>query len=706
MLSEYLDPQLIEAIYHAYAFGAVAHEGQLRLSGEPYIYHPLAVARILAEMHLDYRSIIAALLHDVIEDTGITKEKIIAEFGSEVAELVDGVSKLTQIKFESRAEAQAENFRKMLMAMTRDIRVILIKLADRLHNMRTLGAMPPEKRRIIARETLEIFAPIAHRLGINDIRLELEDLGFAALYPFRYRVLLERTRKARRDRNEIKEKIENALRRCLVEENLAGQVIGREKHIYSIYQKMRNKKVSFSDVRDLYAFRVIVGQIDTCYRVLGLIHNLYKPVPGRFKDYIAMPKANGYQSLHTIVVGPYGVHLEIQIRTEDMAKVADVGIAAHWVYKSGEVAATCAEKKVREWLRGLLEIQKSSGTSIEFIENMKIDLFPDEVYVFTPRGHIMELPRGATPVDFAYAVHTDIGNHCVSVKIDHQFMPLRTVLKNGQLVEIIVSSLAKPNPNWLNFVVTAKARANIRHYLKNLKTEEAIILGQRMLEKDLNDLSINLAAIPNLVISQLLKELSLNNENSLMEAIGLGNHPSILVAKRLAHGLIRNQELTTDQEIAAADKEKINSLPLVIKGTEGMVVTYGKCCRPIPGDSIMGFISAGRGIVVHTSTCKAVANYRNRPERWIDVAWENAIIQPFAVEIKVMVINRRGVLATIAKTIAEFDCNIENINMEDGDGQSSSLFFTLAVRDRHHLARIINRVRRLPDILRIIRIRR
>ncbi|CAK0778123.1 bifunctional (p)ppGpp synthase/hydrolase SpoT [Gammaproteobacteria bacterium] len=698
LLNEYLESVQVKEVYRAYLFGAEAHEGQWRRSGEPYIYHPLAVARILAGMRLDYRSITAALLHDVIEDTGITKEHLTEEFGHEVAELVDGVSKLTQIKSESRAEAQAENFRKMIMAMARDVRVILIKLADRLHNMRTLEAMPPEKRRIIARETLEIFAPIAHRLGINNIRLELEDLGFAALYPFRYRVLTERVRKARRDRREITEKIENALSRRLTEEGMPARVIGREKHIYSIYQKMRAKGVSFSDVRDLYAFRIIVDRVDTCYRVLGATHNLYQPVPGRFKDYIAMPKANGYQSLHTTVVGPYGVHLEIQIRTEDMAKVADVGIAAHWLYKTGEVVANRAEKKVRKWLRGLLEIQKSSGNSIEFIENMKIDLFPDEVYIFTPRGHIMELPRGATPVDFAYAVHSDVGNRCLSAKIDHRIAPLSTVLMSGQQVEIIVADTARPNPSWLNFVVTAKARSNIRHYLKNLEHGEAVSLGQRMLEKAVTDLSLTLAEIPAETMAALLKELSMDSEDALMEAIGFGKRPAVLVARRLTQGVVRGEGMSIEP--------KASPNPLVIRGTEGMVVTYGKCCRPIPGDPIMGFVTAGRGIVVHTSLCKTVANYRNRPERWIDVAWEESIERPFAVEIKVAVVNRRGVLATIATHIAEYDCNIENIDMEDRDGQSSTLHFTLSVRDRHHLARIIRRVRGLPDVLRIIRVRR
>ena len=698
LLDEYLEPAQVKEVYRAYLFGAEVHEGQWRRSGEAYIYHPLAVARILAEMRLDYRSITAALLHDVIEDTGTTKERLAREFGQEVAELVDGVSKLTQIKFESRAEAQAENFRKMIMAMARDIRVILIKLADRLHNMRTLEAMPPEKRRLIARETLEIFAPIAHRLGINDIRLELEDLGFAALYPFRYRVLKDSVRKARRDRREITERIEKALSQRLTEEGLPARVLGREKHIYSIYQKMRGKGVSFSDVRDLYAFRIIVDRVDTCYRVLGATHNFYQPVPGRFKDYIAMPKANGYQSLHTTVVGPYGVHLEVQIRTEDMAKVADAGIAAHWLYKTGEIAANRAEKKVRKWLRGLLEIQQSSGNSIEFIENMKIDLFPDEVYIFTPRGHIKELPRGATPVDFAYAVHSDVGNRCLSVKIDHRIAPLRTVLMSGQQVEIIVSDEVQPNPNWLDFVVTAKARSNIRHYLKNLEYGEAVILGRRMLEKAIADLSLSLAEVSTEVMASLLKELSMDTEDALMEAIGLGKRPSILVARSLTQGMPRGEGTSVDSLISPN--------PLVIRGTEGMVVTYGKCCRPIPGDSIMGFVSTGRGIVVHTSTCKAVAGYRKRPERWIDVAWGESIEQPFAVEIKVAVVNRQGVLATIASNIAEFDCNIENINMEDRDGQSSTLHFTLSVRDRHHLARIIRRVRGLPDVLRIIRVRR
>ncbi len=698
LLAEYLDPSQVAEIYRAYLFGAEAHEGQRRRSGEPYIFHPLEVARILAMMRLDHHSIAAALLHDVIEDTGTTKEQLAAEFGQQVSELVDGVSKLTQIRFESRAEAQAENFRKMLMAMIRDIRVILIKLADRLHNMRTLSAMPPEKRRLIAHETLEIFAPIAQRLGINDIRLELEDLGFAALYPLRHRVLADRVRKARRDRSATTEKIETAIHQRLTEEGMAGRVVGREKHLYSIYQKMRSKGFAFANVRDLYAFRVMVDRVDTCYRALGVVHNLYRPVPGRFKDYIAMPKANGYQSLHTTVIGPHGAHLEIQIRTEDMARVADVGIAAHWLYKSGEIAANHAEKKVRAWLRGLLEIQRSAGNPAEFLEHMKIDLFPDEVYVFTPQGRIMELPRGSTPVDFAYAVHTNVGNQCVSAKIDHQFAPLRTPLMSGQQVEIIVSQVAQPNPNWLNFVVTAKARSNICHYLKNLKQDEASTLGRRMLEKAVGDLSLTMSDIPPGGMAAMAKELHLESEDMLLASIGLGKRPSVLVARRLTQGIVRCEVPIVSQEAPFQ--------PLIIRGTEGMVVTYGKCCRPIPGDPIMGFISTGRGIVVHTSTCKTVASYRNHPERWVDVTWEEGIEKLFSVEIKVAVLNRRGVLATIATNIADFESNIENINMEDRDGQSSTLHFTLLVRDRTHLARIMRRVRSFPEVLRISRMRR
>ena len=485
MLDSYLEPDQVREVYRAYLFGAEAHEGQIRVSGEPYIYHPIAAARILAELRLDHKSIIAAILHDVIEDTPTLKEQIASDFGSDVAELVDGVSKLTQIEFESSAEAQAENFRKMILAMVRDIRVILVKLADRLHNMRTLSVMRPDKRRRIARETLDIYAPIANRLGINALRVELEELGFAALYPLRYQVLQKAVLAARGHRKEVLNKIETAIKRRMQQEALEGRILSREKHLYSLYKKIRDKTMSFKETYDVYAFRVVVDKVDTCYRALGIMHNLYKPVPGRFKDYIAIPKANGYQSLHTILFGPHGIPIEVQIRTEEMDRIAESGVAAHWVYKTNEQNLDQMHAGAREWLRELLEMQKHAGNSLEFLENVKLDLFPDAVYVFTPTGAIMKLPHGSTVVDFAYAVHTDIGNTCIAARVDRLEAPLRTTLRNGQTVEIITAAGARPSPAWLSFVVSAKARSNIRHHQKNLKRGEAIDLGRRMLDRAL-----------------------------------------------------------------------------------------------------------------------------------------------------------------------------------------------------------------------------
>ncbi len=691
LLETYLEPGQVQEVYRAYLFSAEAHNGQHRMSGEPYITHPIEVARILAEMHMDHQSIMAAILHDVIEDTGIGKEQLAQEFGEEVAELVDGVSKLTLIRFGSKAEAQAENFRKMLLAMVRDIRVILVKLADRLHNMRTLGALAPAKRRRVARETLEIYAPIATRLGMNSMRLELEDLGFAAYHPMRHRILAESVRKARGNRKEIVQKIETALRERLRQEGLPGRVVGREKHLYSIYQKMRNKALPFNEVFDVYAFRIIVDTVDTCYRVLGAVHNLYKPVPGRFKDYIAIPKANGYQSLHTVLFGPYGVPIEVQIRTEDMDAVAEAGIAAHWLYKSGDRGSGTAQARAREWLRSILEIQTSAGNSLEFIENVKIDLFPDEVYVFTPKGKIMELPRGATAVDFAYAVHTDVGNTCVAAKIDRRLAPLRTPLHNGQTVEIITSPNARPNPLWLNFVVTGKARANIRLYLKNLKREEAIQLGRRLLERALATFSLQLAELSEQQIAEALEEFKLKSLDELFEAIGLGNRMAMLVARRLAPAA----------ETVAVEQNA--SRPLVIKATEGMVLTFAKCCRPIPGDPIVGFVSAGRGIVIHTASCKNLVEFRGMPEKWLDVEWEEEPQGEFPVEIRVDVENQRGVLATVAANIAEMGSNIENVGLEERAGMTTTLTFVLTVRNRQHLAKIMRRIRALPLVVRITR---
>ncbi|VAW77212.1 Guanosine-3',5'-bis(diphosphate) 3'-pyrophosphohydrolase / GTP pyrophosphokinase, (p)ppGpp synthetase II [hydrothermal vent metagenome] len=695
LLETYLDKEQVSEVYRAYLFGAEAHEGQHRKSGEPYIYHPVTVARILAEMHMDHQSIIAAILHDVIEDTGIAKEVIEQEFGEEVAELVDGVSKLTQIKFESQAEAQAENFRKMILAMVRDIRVILVKLADRLHNMRTLGVMRADKRRRIARETLDIYAPIANRLGMNQIRLELEELGMAALYPMRYRVLSEVVKKARGNRKEILNKIECAIQLRLEEESLKCRLLSREKHIYSLYKKIRDRAGSFNEVFDVYAFRVNVDSVDTCYRVLGMMHNLYKPVPGKFKDYIAIPKANGYQSLHTVLFGPYGVPVEVQIRTEDMERVAESGIAAHWLYKSdASTGANNAQTRAREWLRELLEMQRHAGNSLEFLENVKIDLFPDEVYVFTPAGEILNLKRGASAVDFAYAVHTDVGNTCIAAKIDRRLAPLRTPLLNGQTVEVITAAGAHPNPAWLNFVATAKARSNIRHYLKNLQNDEAAELGQRMLDKALQGIGSTLRDIPEDELQQIIEESGFDSCEALCADIGLGNRAAMLVARRL---------VPADESDDATAQDDGHSQPLAIRGTEGMVVHFARCCRPIPGDNIVGFISVGRGLVIHAETCKNLADYRSRPDKWIDVQWQPDISGEFTAEVRVDVSNQKGVLATIAAEISELESNIENVSIEERDGLDTSLNFTLAVRDRQHLARVMRCIRKLPAIMRISR---
>ena len=717
MLKSYLDRNQIAEIERAYSFGAEAHEGQRRLSGESYINHPLAVAKILAEMRMDTESIIAALLHDVIEDTPTVKEHIAAQFGTEVAELVDGVSKLTQIKFENRVEAQAENFRKMLLAMVQDIRVMIIKLADRLHNMRTLRAVPPYKRRRIARETLEIYAPIANRLGMNVVRTELQELGFAESYPMRYRILNESVKKVRGNRKEVLSKIRTAIEQRLQQEGLPGKIQGREKHLYSIYQKMRGKRLSFSEVFDVYAFRIIVDTVDTCYRALGAIHNLYKPVPGKFKDYIAIPKTNGYQSLHTILFGPFGVPIEVQIRTEDMNKVAEAGVAAHWLYKLGdsESSKSNAQHRVREWMRGLLEMQKSAGDSLEFLENVKIDLFPEVVYVFTPKGKILELPRGATAVDFAYAVHTDVGNSCVAAKIDRRLSPLSTPLLNGQSIEIITSSNARPNPAWLNFVVTGKARATIRHYLKNLRGEESLVLGKRMLDQAMIVYSLAMSDLTPECIAGTLEEFKCSSLDRLYEDIGSGNRLAPLVARRLAESPgITKQSKRKQHTITSVltrymptwlGGEKLSPRPLAIKGTEGMVVTYAKCCHPIPGDAIQGFVSAGRGIVIHTESCKNVAEFRNRPEKWIEVQWEPDVKGEFYVEIRVDVLNRRGVLATIAAAIAEMDANINNVNIEARDGKYSSINFVIGVHDRVHLAKVMRQIRLLDMVSRIGRVK-
>lgn len=709
LLEGYLEPDQVKEIYRAYLFGAEAHEGQHRLTGEPYIYHPLAVARILAEMRMDYNTIIAAILHDVIEDTTTVREQVASEFSEEVATLVDGVTKLTQVKFGSKAEAQAENFRKMILAMVKDIRIILIKLADRLHNMRTLGVMRPVKKRRIARETLEIFAPIAHRLGMKNICLELEDLCFKAIHPLRYEVLEHAVQQSRGNRKALVDKIRLSIEERLHSEGMDFPVKGREKHLFSIYQKMRRKGLSFNEVSDVFAFRLVVDKVDACYRVLGVVHNLYKPVPGKFKDYIAIPKANGYQSLHTILFSPYGVPIEVQIRTEDMQRVADAGIAAHWMYKTGDATPGHAT----EWLKGLLEMQQQAGNSEEFLENVKIDLFPDEVYVFTPDGDIMTLPRGATALDFAYAVHTDIGNSCVSVMINRQLSPLRTGIHNGDTVEVITVPGAKPNPVWLDFVVTAKARTNIRHFLKQLHEDEAIGLGQRMLYKALTANGISLDKIPKEMVEKLLIQLNVKTLADLYQDISLGNRVASLVARQIAeisseNGVPQSVSVKGIFDRYAPGWLKSTSIrqgsaPLAIRGTEGSVVTFAKCCHPIPGDPILGFVSAGKGIVIHMRECKNVREFHDSPERWVDLQWENKVQGTYPVEIRVDTANQRGVLATVAASISELESNIENVSIEERDGRFSTLMFTLSVKNRVHLAKIIRRIRSIDSVVRIAR---
>ncbi|MCH7893635.1 MAG: bifunctional (p)ppGpp synthetase/guanosine-3',5'-bis(diphosphate) 3'-pyrophosphohydrolase [Proteobacteria bacterium] len=683
-----MSPAAIDNIMEAYRFGASAHEGQKRVSGAPYISHPVAVATILAEQRMDAQTIIAAILHDVIEDTATEKAQLEEQFGEEVADLVDGVSKLNQLQFHSRQQAQAESFRKMLLAMAEDIRVIMIKLADRTHNMRTLGSMPPVKRRRIARETLDIYAPIANRLGINSIRLELEDLGFRSLYPYRYRVIEKTLKKALSHHKQLVKKISQRLSDALDELKIIADVGGREKHMYSIYRKMRHKGRPLSEIVDMFGFRIIVDDVDTCYRVLGMVHRLYKPMPGRFKDYIAIPRINGYQSLHTTLFGPDGIPLEVQIRTIDMDRVAESGIAAHWLYKSDDSSNESANASAREWLARLVELDHGADSE-EFLENVRVDLFPDKVYVFTPRGDIMRLPMGSTSVDFAYAVHTDVGNRCVAAKVDRRMVPLRTPLLNGQTVEIITAKGARPNPAWVNFVATAKARSAIRQYLKNLKRGEAIDLGKRLLGHAMGEFDKKIRNASTREMKVLLGELNLPDQKSLYEEIGLGKHLAPLIARRL----VGHAEGTAKKDPA----------PLAIEGTEGVVVSYARCCYPVPGDSIIGFLSSGKGIVIHRDTCGNLTEYRKQPDKWISVNWKENVQRQSMVELRADVNNKTGVLAAVAANIAETHSNIDSVSVVERDEKTVTLIFHLQVRDRVQLAQVMRSIRGMPDVISVSR---
>jgi GTP diphosphokinase / guanosine-3',5'-bis(diphosphate) 3'-diphosphatase len=691
-LASYLKPPDIGRIEEAYHFSGNAHKGQYRDSGEPYISHPLAVAEILADWHLDPQALMAALLHDVMEDTEVSKDEISQRFGKPVAELVDGVSKLDKIEFQSQEVAQAENFRKMLLAMARDVRVVLIKLADRLHNMRTLGAVPPPKRRRVARETLEIYAPIANRLGLNDLYRELQELAFSHLYPLRYRVLAKATKGARGHRRQVVGKILEEIKKRLPEAGIEAQVTGREKHIYSIYKKMREKSLSFSQVLDIYGFRVVVKDRPACYLALGALHGLYKPVPGKFKDYIAIPKVNGYQALHTTLFGPFGTPLEIQIRTRDMHRVAEAGVASHWLYKTSDASLNELQQQTHGWLQSLLDIQSESGDAAEFLEHIKVDLFPDEVYVFTPKGKILALPRGATAVDFAYAVHTHIGNRCVATNINYELVPLRTELKNGDRVEVVTAPHANPNPAWLNFVKTGKARSHIRHFLKTMHYEESTELGENLLNRALRALKTDLTEVGAEQWEKLLREAGAKSRQDVFADIALGKRLAAVVARKL---------LSASEQTQPEGR----SGPIVIRGSEGMAVQFAKCCRPIPGDAIIGSIKKGQGMVVHTHDCPIAAQSRIDRGKWLDVEWAAEGGRMFDVSIRVTVVNQRGVLAKVAAAIAEHGSNIGNVSMDEDRSANTGMQFTLQVTDRLHLAHIVRGLRHIPEVIRIARTR-
>jgi guanosine-3',5'-bis(diphosphate) 3'-pyrophosphohydrolase len=690
----YLPPDKIDDIHRAYLIASDAHHNQTRRSGEPYITHPVAVAGILADQKMDAETIMAALLHDVIEDTPVTKKELADAFGHQVADLVDGVSKLTQIEFVSRAHMQAENFRKMVLAMSKDIRVILVKLADRLHNMRTLGALTSEKRHRIGLETLEIYAPIAKRLGMRNFSVELEELSFEAAYPMRYRVLKQAVIKARGNRKKILKTISDTIQEAVKNSALpACKIIGREKHVYSIYRKMRKKHLNFKQVMDVYAFRTIVDSTDNCYRMLGVVHNTYKPVLDRFKDYIAIPKTNGYQSLHTTLFGPYGLPIEIQIRTTEMERMANLGIAAHWLYKSEQSQTDDIHLRAQEWVANLLELQNRTGSSVEFIESVKIDLFPNEIYVFTPKGAIKQLPANATPVDFAYEIHTDIGNATVGVKIDRQLAPLSTPLSNGQTVEIVTSPLGCPNPTWLDFVVTSAARSGIRHFLKTRKKTDSILLGKKLFQKALADVSIAWRLVSDDYLNQLVEQAQLKSIDDLYEAIGLANRVAAIEAQHVASMLKGNADPNNAAVLAHTE-------PLVIKGTEGVSVKFSSCCHPLPGDPIIGLMRSGKGISIHRENCPYTIKLREKGETMIPMRWDSHIDRDFQVAIEVEAENTRGILATIALAVSDAQANIEDITMQDKDGQFK-VTLMLLVKSRQHLAGVLRNVRRIKGVLSI-----
>jgi GTP diphosphokinase / guanosine-3',5'-bis(diphosphate) 3'-diphosphatase len=696
LLRAYLPQAEIEQVWEAYRYSDKVHKGQMRRSGEPYISHPVAVTCILAKLHLDVPTLLAALLHDVVEDSEVSKEELSERFGKQVADLVDGLTKLDKIQLQTAVQAQAENVRKMLLAMSQDVRVILVKLADRLHNMQTLEVMKPAKQRRISQETLDIYAPIANRLGLNVIYQELEDLSFKYIYPNRYNVIAKAIKTARGNRKEVISKILESIQTKLAETGIEATVEGREKHLYSVYKKMMNKGLKLSQVGDIYGFRVLVKDMPTCYLTLGSLHSLYKPIPGKFKDYIAISKVNGYQSLHTTLFGPFGTPIEVQIRSVAMHNIAQAGVAAHWLYKTTDAHLTRLQQQTHQWLQRLVEIQTESDDSHEFLEHFKVDLFPDEVYVFTPKGNILALPKGSTAVDFAYAVHTDVGNCCVAVKINHELAPLRTEMKNGDHVEIITSALAKPNPAWLNYVVTGKARSHLRHYLKSIKVTESTHLGERMLNTALRALHVEPAQIKAKQWNKVMRDYGAQDKAEILADIGLGKRVSLMVAHQL---IASENEGTTPNAQKSFDK-------ITIRGSEGMAVQFAQCCRPIPGDPILGFINKDKGLVIHTHDCNAISKFKLDPDKWLDVEWDADDKRLFRVDLRVVVVNERGMLAKLAAGISDAGSNIDNVSAEEPDGsQYSTINFTVQVHNRVHLAELIRNLRKIPEVVRMNRLK-
>ncbi|HEY8605555.1 MAG TPA: bifunctional (p)ppGpp synthetase/guanosine-3',5'-bis(diphosphate) 3'-pyrophosphohydrolase [Noviherbaspirillum sp.] len=701
-LAEYLTPSEMKKVKEAYRFSDEMHLGQIRKSGEPYISHPIAVAEICADWKLDAQAIMAALLHDVMEDQDVKKEELIERFGAPVATLVDGLSKLDKIEFQSQIEAQAENFRKMLLAMARDVRVILVKLADRLHNMRTLGFMSPEKKRRIARETMEVYVPIAHRLGLNNIYRELQDLAFSHLYPLRYRTLSKAVKAARGNRREVVSKILDSVKNTLAAGGIRAEVYGREKTLFGIYRKMRNKHLSFSQVLDVYGFRIVVDSFAGCYVALGTLHALFKPMPGKFKDYIAIPKLNGYQSLHTTLIGPYGTPVEFQIRTQEMHRVAEAGVAAHWLYKNDDASLTDLQQRTHAWLQSLLDIQQQTGDSAEFLEHVKVDLFPDSVYVFTPKSKIIALPRGATVLDFAYTIHTDIGDQAIAARVNHEHAALRTELRNGDIVEIVTAPSSRPSPNWLTFVRTGKARSAIRHHLRTINLTESTELGKRLLAQALSAVDID-PLLPDALAERLLRESSAKSLEELYADIGVGKRMATLVARHIR--TLMESDPSCALPPLATDNPQGKLDPVVITGNEGTAVQLSPCCLPIPGDDIIGQLKRDQGITVHSMECElAKRQHAKEPERWIDLAWGTGLGRRFDCRVKVLVNNEKGVLARVAAEIGESDANITHVGMDDDrDHLMKQLRFTIQVEDRVHLARLMRNVRRIPGVARILR---